>query len=206
MNNIEGQENIKKKKIRIWIINIAILALVVFGVVLYVAGENAQKRADEVMREIMYSLGYTVGEELLSQEEIDDLCKNYTDSSKMTAFKESQQVRINRLSKNMDFQVADVILTRHEDSDGVFFQLCFVCEFDDNVSECLYYCYRYYENGNQMKYIVYSYETPKIRFGYVQPTGLTVKYNMDGHFDMFYWTTMYDQSLREALDPDADRL
>ena len=179
---------------------ILLIVLIVTEVWFFSTWKSQQKIADDRMKRLVQTVTIKQAEEL-TEAEIRYLFENYENVTSMTNFKEERQrAFLDRVSGINGLTVQDTVLTKHREDDETFLQLCFVCSLNDKVSDSVLYAYRYYENGTQVKYICYAYDTVKSKLFWEEGTGMTAKY-YDGAEELFVSDlSQYDAALYVVLD------
>lgn len=179
---------------------ILLTLLVVTEICFFTIWKSQQKVADDRMERLIETVTIKEAEEL-TEAEIRHLFENYENTASMTSFKEErQEVFLDRVSSVTGLAVQDVVLTKHQEDDGIFLQLCFVCELEDKVSDSVLYAYRYYEDGGQEKYICYAYDTVKSKLFWEDGTGMTAKYYNGTEELLVSDLSRYDDALCVVLD------
>lgn len=116
-------------------------------------------------------------EEKLTEAEVASLYENYENDAWIAEFEEGQTASfLNGTMGVYNMSLKEVVFSRTRGEDA-YLQLCFVCEFEDNISGPVFYAYRYYETGRQMKYICYEYDTVKSKLFWEEGNGLTIRYD-----------------------------
>ena len=155
---LEKNKKIKRRAFLGWLV---LLFVIIVEISFCVMWRQQQKIADRHMERLLETATLRNAEEL-TEAEITFLYENYANTTQMTSFKkEREQIFLDRVSGVSGLTIKGVSLTRCQTEDASFLQLCFVCEFEDKISESLLYAYRYYESGMQEKYICYAYDTIK---------------------------------------------
>jgi len=142
-------------------------------------------------------------EEKLTEAEVASLYENYENDAWIAEFEEGQTASfLNGTMGVYNMSLKEVVFSRTQGEDA-YLQLCFVCEFEDNISGPVFYAYRYYETGRQMKYICYAYDTVKSKLSPVKGNGLTAKYDTDAPKIDVSSKTLYDTGLYDIAFPTS---
>ena len=193
----KGKKKNSKKIPWGWILLVLLVAVELW---FFSTWKSQQKVADDRMERLIETVTIKEAEEL-TEAEMRHLFESYENAASMTSFKEErQEVFLDRVSSVTGLVVQDVVLTKHQEDDGTFLQLCFVCGLEDKVSDSVLYAYRYYEDGGQEKYICYAYDTVKSKLFGEDGTGMTAKY-YDGAEELLVSNlSRYDEALCVVLD------
>lgn len=177
-----------------------LIALLLLAIWFFITWNQQQKVADRHMEHLLRTVVLT-DEEKLTEAEVASLYENYENEAWIAEFKEGQTATF--LESTMGvyrMSLKEVVFSRTQGEDA-YLQLCFVCEFEDNISGPVFYAYRYYETGRQMKYICYEYDTIKSKLFWEDGNGFTAMYNTANQKIDVSSKTLFDTGLYDIAFP-----
>ncbi len=170
----------------------------------FITWNQQQKVADMHMDDLLGTVVLTEEEEL-TDAEVASLYENYGNDTWTAEFQEEQTaIFLDRMTGVYGMSLKEAVLSMSQGEEA-FLQLCFICEFEDNISGPVFYAYRYYETGRQMKYICYEYDTVKSKLFWEEGNGLTIRYDdVTKRIDVSSMT-LYDAGLYDIVYPTNEK-
>lgn len=179
---------------------ILLLLLVAVELWFFITWNHQQKVADMHMEHLLGTVVLT-DEEKLTDAEVASLYENYEEDAWIAEFQEEQTaIFLDRTMGVYRMSLKEVVFSRIQ-GEAAYLQLCFVCEFEDNISGPVFYAYRYYETGMQTKYICYEYDTVKSKLFWEDGNGFTAMYNTANQKIDVSSKTLFDTGLYDIAFP-----